>query len=497
MDADSNMTETLLAQPPCVYQLVRVRGMEFQLVAPHSRFRYNCTGMRVVSSWPPYRTRDHAGDEKPSGKPLFPGDSMRIGCATLAGTVYCTRAIWEGMPKLYAAYFNASLSIVMMGVYGPVERVISAVARWEVDASFLPHSISHHTFAAVDVHVPVNSEDIGYLSKASTALKSSFTVLRTFTITVWLWISATMMLITLAALLILKIRFNVVDTDAPFDVLGVMLFQSPAGRLATTRALSARVLLGSLLVFAIVVSFGFTGGLVSYLNLPLMGPVIDTNDQLIDALEAGRIKPCLVPFTSPHAVIKGAYTDTLRKVRDAVPDWSPHLVPHLLNCAERVLDGSSVVFLTAIPRMFMMSYYPGTMHAPSGNLVGDVPNGHITPKDSGFKEHFGAVTLRIFEAGILLQEQERSKTEALRTGAGYPPSPPQWLPLGIDDVLVAFAVWATGLVIAFLAFIIELLCWRFMPGKAPLSRNRRPKFRHRKIRPCIGGYRCYSHNASP
>ncbi|CAN8002246.1 unnamed protein product [Ixodes hexagonus] len=202
-------------------------------------------------------------------------------------------------------------------------------------------------------------------------------------------------ILLVASLLLLVAILRVISCSANWDlnynpgyiVLALFLMQDIADPSVTrSRRLSVRVFLVTLYFLGFMTLYTFTGRLTSYLHLPLLETVPDTNDKLLKALRTGSIEPCVARNSFVNVTLLTPRTEILTQIRDSVPDWGPYVVNSLYLCGNRTRDHRAVTFSSILNLEDLQYRLPGLVEIAKEYVDDNTPMSYMLPKASVYKE---------------------------------------------------------------------------------------------------------------
>ncbi|KAK8777352.1 hypothetical protein V5799_029301 [Amblyomma americanum] len=135
-----------------------------------------------------------------------------------------------------------------------------------------------------------------------------------------------------------------------------------------------------------MVSYSFTGGYISYLNLRGYEPVPDTTDKLFDMLKRGHIEPCLGRNTFINVSLAHPSSNMVMRLHDAVADWSPFILRTVDECAVRTIERRAVTFSSLLNLERHVYSHEGQIQISSEYIQDYMPLGYVIRRASPYKE---------------------------------------------------------------------------------------------------------------
>ncbi|CAN8011223.1 unnamed protein product [Ixodes pacificus] len=203
----------------------------------------------------------------------------------------------------------------------------------------------------------------------------------------WTLLVASLLLLV-ALLRLIAYRDNwVLSYDPGFIVLALFLLQDVADPSVTrSERLGVRIFLVTLHFLSFMMLYTFTGRLTSFLHLPIMESVPDTNDKLLQALRSGSVEPCVGRNSFVNVTLMDPRTETLTKIRDSVWDWGPFVVDSLLLCGNRTKDHRAVTFSSILNLEELEFILQGFVKISKEYVDDNTPMSYMLPKASAYKE---------------------------------------------------------------------------------------------------------------
>ncbi|CAN8028927.1 unnamed protein product [Ixodes persulcatus] len=204
---------------------------------------------------------------------------------------------------------------------------------------------------------------------------------------VWTLLVASLLLLVALLRLIAYHDNWVLSYDPGFIVLALFLLQDVADPSVTrSKRLGVRIFLVTLHFLAFMMLYTFTGRLTSFLHLPIMESVPDTNDKLLQALRSGSVEPCVCRNSFVNVTLMDPRTETLTKIRDSVWDWGPFVVDSLLLCGNRTKDHRAVTFSSILNLEELEFMLQGFVKISKEYVDDNTPMSYMLPKASVYKE---------------------------------------------------------------------------------------------------------------
>ncbi|GIY44661.1 RNase H domain-containing protein [Caerostris extrusa] len=141
---------------------------------------------------------------------------------------------------------------------------------------------------AVDFSIPYLVEESTFITPRPVNIKSNFTFLQVFDATTWFCLCAVLIVMS-----ILFAKFKDSVGYNLFKLLGTIIGQSSN---IGNSSLSSRILLTAFLLFTTVISFSYSGTLLSYLIQPTKVAPIRTFHELSRAVQSGDHKLYTIEF---------------------------------------------------------------------------------------------------------------------------------------------------------------------------------------------------------
>ncbi|XP_077497540.1 uncharacterized protein LOC144108136 [Amblyomma americanum] len=193
-----------------------------------------------------------------------------------------------------------------------------------------------------------------------------------------------------------------------------------------------------------MVSYSFTGGYISYLNLRGYEPVPDTTDKLFDMLKRGHIEPCLGRNTFINVSLAHPSSNMVMRLHDAVADWSPFILRTVDECAVRTIERRAVTFSSLLNLERHVYSHEGQIQISSEYIQDYMPLGYVIRRASPYKEVLYRILLRMFEAGLFSQFERFDRYRSLPGPQGSPDDSHE-MTLRLDKSLLPFFCLAAGL----------------------------------------------------
>ncbi|KAL3224933.1 hypothetical protein MRX96_026317 [Rhipicephalus microplus] len=105
-----------------------------------------------------------------------------------------------------------------------------------------------------------------------------------------------------------------------------------------------------------IMSYCFTGGYISLLNMPILEEAPDTKEKLLTVLRTGRLRACVWINSFGNK----SRSTHISQLRAAVRKWSPLIADSFNTCAERTRQGEAVFFTSMHIRQCIRASIPGT-----------------------------------------------------------------------------------------------------------------------------------------
>ncbi|KAL1422346.1 hypothetical protein MTO96_022220 [Rhipicephalus appendiculatus] len=187
-----------------------------------------------------------------------------------------------------------------------------------------------------------------------------------------------------------------------------------------SRKLSMRIVMAMLHVLCFVVSYCFTGGYISFLNLPLYEEAPDTVDKVLTAFTEGRLEPCIWKNSFVNVSLVNPKSGLMSRLRDSVADWTPFMLEDMDECAERTRRRQAV-FIEGILYQKRYAYsMRGQVQVSTDTLQDFVFMCYFLPKASPYEDLIENAIMRMFEAGLFKQFEHRYRYLNLSAPNSFP-----------------------------------------------------------------------------
>ncbi|KAL3224936.1 hypothetical protein MRX96_026320 [Rhipicephalus microplus] len=252
---------------------------------------------------------------------------------------------------------------------------------------------------------PVKYYNFAYLYPSPAALTSSYTVLKIFSIPVWCMFGVSLVVL----FILLRVTTDSKEPSLPTTPFnGVMLPSRNTGSPARwSQKTSVRILLAMLHFMFFVMSYCFTGGYTSFLNMPILEEAPDTKEELLNVLRAGRLRACIWGNSFGNATIAKSKTVYISKLRAALQKRSPFIADSLDTCAERTRRREAALFGSAHVLEWYEQAFRGQVEISKDFLLGFRPLCYVLPRASPYENSVQNAVMRIFEAGLFNEFESR------------------------------------------------------------------------------------------
>ncbi|KAH7966644.1 hypothetical protein HPB49_018171 [Dermacentor silvarum] len=257
-----------------------------------------------------------------------------------------------------------------------------------------------------------------FLYPSPRVIRSSFTVLKIFSVPVWCASAASL------ALLVLMLRGLACGGERPVNftrvVVTLLTPQDKETDLARSRRLSVRIVLVTLYFLCFMMWYCFTGGYISFLNLPFYEEAPDTAQKVLAVFREGRLQPCIWKNSFLNVSLVHPKSTVMSHLRDAVGDWTPFMLEDMNECAERARRRQAV-FISGSWYQERYAYsLRGEVEVSSESLNGFVLMSYVLPKASPYEDLIQNAIKRMFEAGLFDQFELRYRYRNLSAPDSFP-----------------------------------------------------------------------------
>ncbi|KAL3224932.1 hypothetical protein MRX96_026316 [Rhipicephalus microplus] len=169
-----------------------------------------------------------------------------------------------------------------------------------------------------------------------------------------------------------------------------------------------RIVIAMLQVLCFVVSYCFTGGYISFLNLPLYEEALDTVDKVLTAFTDGRLEPCIWKNSFVNVSLANPKSVLMSRLRDSVADWTPFMLEDMDECAERTRRRQAV-FIEGILYQKRYAYsMRGQVQVSTDSLHDFMFMCYVLPKASPYEDLIQNAT----QAALTAKEERGEVREA-------------------------------------------------------------------------------------
>ncbi|KAH6931909.1 hypothetical protein HPB50_001451 [Hyalomma asiaticum] len=264
--------------------------------------------------------------------------------------------IVESIVRLSGASIAKNVSFGRFGrsnEHGVFNGAVGAIQSKRRDLGSLEVYLSEDLWYAVDVAGEVRYDALTFLAPLPTAITDLAIIGRPFTLPLWMavWTSLSVYLLLLVAITTMRStnskkrppRASEEAVNYYFYLCSMLVNHAPALRMP--KRSSARILIGSWFLFAIVMSSGYNAMLTSYTNFPPKTRPIRNLEQLSRAVERNSIELCIVKNRYLREVVSYHLSLKSQVLSEHLDDvLSAGACLDTLCCLRKVAAGTHVFF---------------------------------------------------------------------------------------------------------------------------------------------------------
>ncbi|KAL1422349.1 hypothetical protein MTO96_022223 [Rhipicephalus appendiculatus] len=168
-------------------------------------------------------------------------------------------------------------------------------------------------------------------------------------------------------------------------------------------------------VLFFVISYCFTGGYISFLNMPILEEAPDTKEKLLPVLRAGRLQVCVWGNSFGRAAISKSSSAHISQLRAAVRKWPPFLADSLDVCAERTRRREAVLFASMHVLEWYEQAFRGQVEISNEFWLGFRPICYVLPRASPYEN-----AVQNAKSDIVLHQVTMNKQRAFSTQFTFP-----------------------------------------------------------------------------
>ncbi|KFM65319.1 Glutamate receptor, ionotropic kainate 4, partial [Stegodyphus mimosarum] len=187
------------------------------------------------------------------------------------------------------------------------------VHRGEADIAVSKISITEQKSIVVGFSYPYNIETLTFATRAPGAIPKTSAIFYPFSFQTWICLAFLLIAIPMLFCKFLKKKYSIVSLA--FRVYGILLHQE---LLLKVRAVSDKLLLGSWLWGAMILSLCYTTLLLSFLTVPVKEKGVQTIDELAAAASRGRYKCMTYQGSSSMWILQNSKTDSVRSIGESI-----------------------------------------------------------------------------------------------------------------------------------------------------------------------------------
>ncbi|XP_037508574.1 uncharacterized protein LOC119385110 [Rhipicephalus sanguineus] len=217
-----------------------------------------------------------------------------------------------------------------------------------------------------------------------------------------------------------------------------------------------RILLVSLHFSFFVMSYCFTGGYISFLNMPVLEEAPDTKEKLMTVLRTGRLQLCVWGNSFGNADIAKSRNADIAKLRAAVREWSPFIADSLDTCAERTRRREAVLFASKHVLEWYEHAFRGQVEISNEFWLDFRPISYVLPRASPYENAVQNAVMRIFEAGLFDEFESRYRYHNFPARKSLS-TEDSWRVLMMEDFKLPFIILAAGFGASSLVLVCEAL----------------------------------------